>query len=141
MLFASYKATTTSVRWTSSTTLLYKYITVDSSLLVSNTCKHVLFHFCNYQNGNHLGKLSPNRDPCVTISSVWAHKWVWMLAYLTLVLLLFLAISISIFNIFKYYFYTSFCAFSESIDGFESGNKSTLICLYAGMCVYVMSLV
>jgi len=30
----------------------------------------------------------------------------------------FLAIFISIFNIFKYYFYTSFCAFSESIDGF-----------------------
>jgi len=49
----------------------------------------------------------PNRDPCVTISSVWVHKWVWMLAYLTLVSLLFLVISISIF-IFKYYFYTSF---------------------------------
>jgi len=30
----------------------------------------------------------------------------------------FLAIFISIFNIFKYYFYTSFCAFSEAIYGF-----------------------
>ena len=55
---------------------------------------------------SYLGKsdtLNPNRDPCVTISSVWVHKWVWMLTFVSL---LFLAISISIFTILKYYFYT-----------------------------------
>ena len=42
-----------------------------------------------------------------------------MLAYLTLVSLLFLAISISNFNILNIYFYTSFCAFSESTGYFQ----------------------
>jgi len=50
--------------------------------------------------------LSPNRDPCVKILSVRVHRWVWMLAYFTLISLLFLVILICIFNIFKYYFYT-----------------------------------
>ena len=71
--------------------------TANSSVLVYTKCMHVLLHICNYQNGNCLGKncisciqisdtLSPNRDPwpCVTISSVWVHKWTWMLAYFTL---------------------------------------------------------
>jgi len=59
---------------------------------------------------------SLNRDPCVKISSVWVHKWVWMLANLTLVYLLFLAISIFIFNIFKYYFYTSVCDVAQYVQ-------------------------
>ena len=46
-----------------------------------------------------LNLLSPNRDPYMTISSVWVHKWVWMLANLTLVSLLFLAVSNIIFTL------------------------------------------
>ena len=45
--------------------------------------------------------LSLNRDLCVTISSVWVHKWVQMLTYFTLGSLIFLVISISIFNVLK----------------------------------------
>jgi len=74
---------------------------------------------CNSQSKTKFLSLSPNRDPCVIISSrcyilnvvhacsTVVHKCVWILVYFTLVSWLFSAVSISIFNIFKYYFYTS----------------------------------
>ena len=45
----------------------------------------------------------------------------------------FLAISISIFDIFKYYFFTSFYAFLNPLIDFESVNKNTS--MHAGMCL------
>jgi len=61
------------------------------------------------------------------------HKWVWILGYNSpLFLSFFLQFMFLDFNIFKYYFYTSFCGFSESMYGFWQCFK---LLEYAGTCM------
>ena len=81
-----------------------------------------------YQNGNYLGKKLSYIQVHVSNVQIEIRVLQFQVFEFTsgygcwpispLFLCFFLAISISIFNIIKYYFYFSFCAFSESIDGF-----------------------
>jgi len=54
--------------------------------------------------------------------------------YFTLVSFLFSAIFISISNIFRYYFYTSFCGFSESINFMDFDSVFKLL-EHVGTCM------